>query len=389
VIWDPRPKETHPRWTAGAVRAHTAMSASPSQCLVSHSCLNLPLEAPAVGRAAARVPPDQLVRAAAHFRTRPGDYLPSWGGATGYASKAVSAARRYATFFAIVDVGCNTGTWSRQWLKTSSHPPVLCVEALPSLAAETKRTLSRTPGGAGVHVINVALSNASGTKTLYGLPKRSKFAGKQTGAGLSRADSEGAHVELGHVEVQTLDRLLRQWRLFERGRLFVKIDTEGFDVHVLAGAACALKRGAIDILQLEWNRRKLRGAAPPCVTLRRVSLMLEAYGLEAYLVGRPYLPLSHGHWVDLYEAKQLACPPYCTGDVVALRRGMPGHEAIVRELVAEAHLQPRTSSRQSARRSAKGGEILFGPPEPRDMLLRAPPYRLNHTTTAAWAADRR
>ena len=59
------------------------------------------------------------------------------------------------------------------------------------------------------------------------------------------------------------------------------------------------------------------------VTLRRVALFLEQYGYEAYLVGRPFVPLNFGHWHAAYEAAALPCPPYCTGDVVALRRDWP------------------------------------------------------------------
>ena len=105
-------------------------------------------------------------------------------------------------------------------------------------------------------------------------------------------------------------------------------------VHVLAGAACALRRGAIDVLQIEWNRRKLRSAAPACVTLKRVALLLERFGLVAYLVGRPYLPLNFGYWHDAYEAAELPCPPRCTGDVVGLRQGWAAREAVARELTA-------------------------------------------------------
>lgn len=301
------------------------------------------------------------------FRARPGDYLPSWGGATGAADRLIVAAKKHAAFTAVVDVGCNTGTWSRSWLGRDAGGGrtktgmLLCIEALPSLAQSVRKRLDG--GGANaelVHVINVALSNQTGEMPLYGLPSSAgKFARAQTGAGLSRTPSEGSHVALGSVQVQTLDHLLRQWRLLDAGRLLVKVDTEGFDVHVLAGAACALRRGAIDVLQIEWNRRKLISAAPPCVSLRRVGLLLELYGYEAFLVGRPFLPINFGFWDEAYEARELRCPPRCTGDVVALRRGMPAREAIRRELLrADARVPARpvgaTTPSSSATRSSSG-----------------------------------
>ena len=279
------------------------------------------------------------------FRARPGDYLPSWGGATGAAGRLITAAKRHADFAAVVDVGCNTGSCSQSWLGKDAGGGrkktgmLLCIEALPSLAQSMRKRWDN--GGADsdlVHVINVALSNTSGVMQLYGLPASAgKFARGQTGAGLSRAPSEASHVPLGSVQVQTLDDVLRQWRLLDGGRLFVKVDTEGFDVHVLGGAACALRRGAIDVLQIEWNRRKLASAAPACVSLRRVAWLLEQYDYEAFLVGRPFIPINFGFWDDAYEARALPCPPRCTGDVVALRRGLAAREAIRRELLADAH----------------------------------------------------
>lgn len=313
---------------------HIARQFSSSCPATTTDCLGLP------NSSAVAVRPDRASYVSA-FRSRPWDYLPSWGGKTGLASRLVSIAKRHASFAAVVDIGCNTGDWSRSWLGREGHGGgeriVLCIEAVPSLATAVKLRLSKLPGGERVHVVNVALSNVSGEeRPLFGLPSGARGARAQTGAGLSLQKSEGAHVSLGSVQVQTLDHVLRQWRLLGDGELFVKVDVEGFDVHVLAGAACALQRGAIDVLQIEWNRRKLHTAAPRCVSLRRVALLLEKFGYAAYLVGRPYVPLNFGHWHDAYEAAQLPCPPYCTGDVVALRRGWAGYDAVARQLTARA-----------------------------------------------------
>jgi hypothetical protein len=91
---------------------------------------------------------------------------------------------------------------------------------------------------------------------------------------------------------------------------------------------------SLAVLQIEWNRRKLPHTTPPCVTLRRVALMLEKYDYEAYLVGQPYLRLNFGFWDDSFAAASLPCPPRCTGDVVALRRGWSSRVPVVRELTA-------------------------------------------------------
>lgn len=203
-------------------------------------------------------------------------------------------------------------------------------------------------------MLNVALSNNASTSPLpiYGLPAGSRAARAQTGAGLSRAPSETSHVQVGLVPVRTLDGVLASWGLLQPGGLLVKVDTEGFDVHVLAGGACALRHGAIDVLQIEWNRRKLAAAAPACVSLRRVALLLERYGYDAYLVGRPYVALNFGAWDEAYEGRDLPCPPRCTGDVVAIRRGWHAREAVVRELVRTTPSNARASGAKGARAAA-------------------------------------
>ena len=231
------------------LRRNMQSAASSSSCGLSSGCLGLPN----ASRASNAVDESARGRYVALFEARPQDYFAHWGGATGLATKIISVAKRQASFGAVIDIGCNTGDWSRSWLgrdggggreKTGK---LLCIEALPSLAKALKPKLSRFPGGDRTHVLHMAVSNVSGVQPIFGLPaSRGKFARTQTGAGLSRAPTEAGQVQLGTVSVQTLDSVLRNWRMMESGRLFVKIDTEGFDVHVLLGAQCALRTGAID-----------------------------------------------------------------------------------------------------------------------------------------------
>jgi FkbM family methyltransferase len=218
-------------------------------CSLTSDCLGLP-SSPRTNVS------EQLAQHAAQvssFRARPQAFFAHWGGATGLANKLVGAAKRHSAFAAVIDIGCNTGAWSRMWLGrdggggSSKTGRLLCVEALPALAAALTRNMRSLPGGNRTSVLNLALSNVSGAMPLFGLPSsRGEHARTQTGAGLSRVPSEVDHVQLATVQVQTLDSMLLSQSLMDTGRLFVKVDTEGYDVHVLLGAACALQRGAID-----------------------------------------------------------------------------------------------------------------------------------------------
>ena len=82
--------------------------------------------------------------------------------------------------------------------------------------------------------------------------------------------------------------------------------------------------------------------------------MLESFGYEAYLVGRPYLPINYGWWDGAYEAAKLNCPPRCTGDVVALRRSWQAREAVARELTSVARVAPHASTRLATSTKGRG-----------------------------------
>lgn len=63
----------------------------------------------------------------------------------------------------------------------------------------------------------------------------------------------------------------------------VKVDVEGFEAMVLAGASCSLAGQRIDVLQLEWNRRSLQALGTDREPAWRV---LEQHG---YRLARPNL----------------------------------------------------------------------------------------------------
>ena len=139
-------------------------------------CLGLPNASSAASSSSAQVG-DYLTA----FHMRPAHFYPHWGGATGFANKLITVTKRHASFAAVLDIGCNTGEWTKSWLgrdgRGGRENIILCVEALPSLVSPVRQKLRRHAGGERIQVVNVALSNVSGeSRPLFGLPASAKSA---------------------------------------------------------------------------------------------------------------------------------------------------------------------------------------------------------------------
>jgi FkbM family methyltransferase len=128
-----------------------------------------------------------------------------------------------------VDVGSNVGLYSV--LAHEREAEIIAVEPHPDNVARLHRNLELNGAVAEVH--ELALSDTVGTI---------RFS--------SDLDSENRMDDQGSLEVQvdTFDRLIG-----DRVVAGVKIDVEGAERQVLAGARRALSEGRIGLLQIEWN----------------------------------------------------------------------------------------------------------------------------------------
>lgn len=127
-----------------------------------------------------------------------------------------------------VDVGANYGTFSLLASRiVGSGGRVIAVEPQPALCAGISESL-RLSHASNVAIHQIALGAAPGTATLL-------VPADDTGrSGMFPAFSgKGRHSSVP-VEVITLDSLLSEHAI--SGRLFIKIDVEGSELRVLAGA---------------------------------------------------------------------------------------------------------------------------------------------------------
>ena len=145
-----------------------------------------------------------------------------------------------------LDVGAHTGEYAELLLSQFPHACVHAFEPHP-VTHELLRKAVR--GRVGCHAL--ALGAEAGEFELF---DRKKCDGSVR-ASLSRAALESVQQEelIAHrVQVSMVDRFLAEQGI-ERVDL-LKIDTEGFEMDVLNGAAQALQEGRVRVIQFEFNQ---------------------------------------------------------------------------------------------------------------------------------------
>jgi len=154
----------------------------------------------------------------------------------------------------VIDVGANEGQWAGMVLERGYAGPLLSLEpgsdAFRALAARA----SAHPGwqvercAAGAARATLSLNVAGGTYASSFLPTESWVA---EGSEFARASSED-------VQVEPLDDVVVRHGL--PGPHLLKIDTQGFEREVLAGAGAVLERTAV--LEIELSFRSLYAGQP-------------------------------------------------------------------------------------------------------------------------------
>ncbi|TNE48736.1 MAG: FkbM family methyltransferase [Deltaproteobacteria bacterium] len=177
----------------------------------------------------------------------------------------------------VFDVGANIGEWSQAFLAQAPSPApsvqVHAFEPFPATFQTLQDNLSRWNIGDRVSPHNLALSSSTGTHTFYAI-------GDNIGVNSLHPHDPSLTKEESHettVQTETLDDFCQR-NAIEHIH-FLKIDTEGHDYEVMSGARGMLAKGAIDILQFEYNARWILSEH----FLRQVFHLLEPHG---YVLGK-------------------------------------------------------------------------------------------------------
>lgn len=181
----------------------------------------------------------------------------------------VPTLKRLGPFAAVLDVGGNVGEWAELARGLWPDCRLTSFEPLPFLAAANRQ---RARGRWWVE--EVAVSDATGAATLHVCTNQHSASTMQE-PGSVRREQFGIRDRFEDVTVETfpLDRYLPT--LPPSGRLLVKVDVEGHEHRVLAGARLTLRWADAVIVEVQQSPAVFGGAAPPDV----IDAELRAAGL--------------------------------------------------------------------------------------------------------------
>ena len=180
----------------------------------------------------------------------------------------------------LVDVGANTGVFSLIAARAAPRLRVLAVEPLPSVRAALARNLALNDVGDRITIVAEALGDHVGRAPLYIPPDDHGFV--ETSASL-QLGFKPVHARVEQVRVTTLDRLMRRPSLLFRRVGVIKIDVEGHEAAVLAGARRVMAR----------DRPLVFCEILPSADLERIRAVLARLDYRAILL-RPDGPTDEG-----------------------------------------------------------------------------------------------
>jgi len=185
----------------------------------------------------------------------------------------------------IVDIGAHFGESAGEFRRVFCDARIVAAEPSPTAFALARERLTSSD----VEMHQTALSDEAGSVELFDY--EAKSAGSQHASifedvfRLGKKDAKWAPVR---VVATTLDLLCAQSQI-ERVD-FLKIDTEGCEFKVLKGATGLLARGAIDVIQFEFNEMNVFSR----VFMADFFELLPGYALYR-LLPSGLLPLNR-HW---------------------------------------------------------------------------------------------
>ena len=169
----------------------------------------------------------------------------------------------------VIDVGANIGDWTEAFLSYPTNESARVLAFEPQLRC-VQHLRDRFGSATNVEIVQAAVGDAIGELTFFENVNSEHS---------SLVPFETDECETAQsVPVTTLDKEVesRQWQRID----LLKVDTEGYDMHVLEGASQLLRGRRIGCIQFEYNRPwALAGS-----TLGGAFALLQGYGYRVFLL---------------------------------------------------------------------------------------------------------
>jgi FkbM family methyltransferase len=166
--------------------------------------------------------------------------------------RLTALALRKIGFGTVLDIGANEGQFARWALNAFPHAKLVCFEPLPHVADTLCRWASSQ--GDRVHVVNCAIGDKNGRITMYEhedhSPSSSVLEATELTHELYPSTKAAKVIE---VPIKTLDDALTTIDVLWEKRTLMKIDVQGYEDRVLAGARRTLLSTYACILEVNFD----------------------------------------------------------------------------------------------------------------------------------------
>lgn len=210
--------------------------------------------------------------------------------------------------FTFIDVGANVGDWTALLLKSApENIQGLLFDPSDYAIKNLRQRYNQLPN---IKVIQAAVSDTPGKMDFF-----EEAAAGETSSLLMEFSNKNATKKLTNVTTLAIEVEKFQWENID----LLKIDAEGYDLHVLRGAVELLAKHKVGIIQFEYNAPwALAGSS-----LTAAYNLLESYGYKMFLLKSSGLfefrYLVYGEFFSY--SNFVAVSPYKCSSIQSLIRG--------------------------------------------------------------------
>ncbi len=172
--------------------------------------------------------------------------------------------------FNVIDVGANKGDWTNYFIEKNQSAKMLLFEPSSNAYNHLLKVFDSNPN---ITIDNEALSDAEGETYFFEEDDMG-----ETSSLVSSFSNTNAKKTL--VKITTIDKAMERHNLKKID--FLKIDAEGYDLHVLKGATKTLALQKIKFLQFEYNSPWAEAGS----TLIDAINFLKQHGYETFLINQ-------------------------------------------------------------------------------------------------------